>query len=58
MVPQDQQVDVAPPGMINDELALGTGFVINKFTTNACPAPYVHTVQGGAPWCKDRECAS
>src|SRR5579883_1669997 len=46
MVPQDQQVEVASPGTISDELDLGIGFAINKFTTNARPAPAVRTVRG------------
>src|SRR5207302_3048673 len=35
MVPQDQQVDVASPGMISEELDLVSGFGIDKFTTYA-----------------------
>jgi hypothetical protein len=35
MVPQDQQVDVASPGMISEELDLVSGFAIDKFTTYA-----------------------
>ena len=44
MVPHDQQVDVISPGMIRDDLV--SGFAIDKFTTTARPAPWVHTVQG------------
>ena len=52
MVPQDQQVDVASPGMISEELDLVSGFAIDKFTTSAHLLrrrnPFARCEQGGA----------
>jgi len=46
MVPHDQQVEVTSPGMIRDDVDLVSGFAIDKLTTTARLAPWVHTVQG------------
>jgi hypothetical protein len=46
MVPHDQQVEVTWPGMIREDVDLVSGFAIDRFTTTAHPAPWVHTVQG------------
>ena len=48
MVPQDQQVEVASPGMMR--LDLDSGFAINKFTTEAhrLRRPVPGAAHGGA----------
>jgi hypothetical protein len=52
IVPHDQQLEVASPGMISEELDLDSGFAINRFTTNAHRSrrryPFARCEQGGA----------
>ena len=54
MVPQDQQVEVASPGMMSDEPVLDFEFVINTFTTETGFSRRLAARSNAVPWWKIR----
>ena len=50
IVPHDQHVDVASPGMISEEPDLDSGFAIDKFTTSALQSRRRIPSPGASKW--------